>query len=418
MLPIQIGKSQQQLTVCLVVLISVMFFPSIGTWDMLIWLDWGNNTERLGLVGGYAANHHEYPPLTSVLLYLSFRLADLFGVHHFYGIKLGFACFLVATGLILGRLFRDDLPAFVFSALLLVYSCLALSYLDIYIVPSLLLAFIAIRAGNLRSGLLWYSLAVMTKYPPLIIAPFLGIYVAAQLWQGSAVRFVRALLQVCWPSLLLVVLLLAIFGQEPLLALRRALLHSDLSANALNFNWVQTRVIQLLFSGRDIVEAWNDDARLLRHPPALAAWLARTLFVLGYTAALVWFWRQSRRLDTLLLACLLGHTAYFLFAIGAHENHYFLSIVLALVLYSTDRQYLPLLINVCLINALNLFAFHSYNGNLPDFWRGLPTNGLQGEQAWMNGGPALDFRLMLACFNVLFFLSLWFAVLRQNRQQD
>lgn len=407
------GKTQQVMAFGLMAALAVVFYPSFGTWDILIWLRWAGEIADHGLVSGYSINPLEYPPLGFVVLHWATILSELSGIHHFYTIKLTLLIFLFATTAILYRLTDRDIGATFFYYVVLLLTSLALSYLDIYLAPFLLLAFEAFRKERWQLGILLYTIAVLIKYAPLIFAPFLVLLILSNPIVGSARHFTK-ILQLIWPSALLVLVVLIVFGYEPINALTRSFGQTDLSSNALNFNWVQTRVIQIFLSGKDLMQTYNMDSQLLRNPPLWAAVMARTLFAVFYLSSLVFFWRGNRRYEDFLIFSLLGCFSYFMFNIGVHENHLFVGVLLAIALANAQPAFRTLAINVCLISSMNLFAFYSYNGELPNLWRGAVESGWQGANAWMNGGPPFDFRLLLAFFNVIFFLSLWFSVVRTN----
>jgi hypothetical protein len=407
------GKTQQVMAFGLMAALAVVFYPSFGTWDILIWLRWAGEIAEHGLVSGYSINPLEYPPLGFVVLHWATILSELSGIHHFYTIKLTLLFFLFATTIILYRQSGQDIGATFFYYVALLFSSLALSYLDIYLAPFLLLAFEALRRDRWKIGLLLYATAVMTKYTPLIFSPFVLLFFLSSRFVGPEKSFTNVM-RFTWPSLLLVAVVLMVFGYEPVNALFRSFGQSDLSSNALNFNWVQTRVIQIFLSGGDLIQAYNLDSQLLRNPPLWALVMARTLFFVFYLSSLFFFWRGNRRYEDFLIFSLLGCFSYFIFNIGVHENHLFVGILLAIALANAQPAFRTLAINVCLISSLNLFAFYSYNGELPDLWRGAAVSGWEGNNAWMNGGPPFDFRLLMAIFNVIFFLSLWFSVARMT----
>lgn len=407
------GKTQQRMAFGLMAVLAVVFYPSFGTGDILIWLRWADEIAQHGLVSGYSINPLEYPPLAFVVLNCATILSEWSGIHHFYTIKLTLLFFLIATTLILYRQSGRDMGATFFYYVVLLFSSLALSYLDIYLVPFLLLAFDALRRQRWQIGLLLYTAAVLIKYTPLIFSPFVLLFFLSSQLDGSG-KFLTNVRRLIWPSLLLVTVVLMAFGYEPVNALFRSFGQTDLSSNALNFNWVQTRVIQIFLSGGDLAQAYNLDSQLLRNPPLWAVVIARSLFVIFYLSSLVFFWRGRRKYEDFLIFSLLGCFSYFIFNIGVHENHLFGGMLLVMALANAQPVYRTLAINVCLISSLNLFAFHSYSGDLPDLWRGTAESGWQGNNAWMNGGPPFDFRLLMAGFNVIFFLSLWFSVVKAS----
>ena len=173
-------------------LLALLLLNSPGTSDMGI-PTWSDNLERLGLVHGFAANHADYPPLTSAILLGAVRLGELVDVRPFVAIKLSILTFLGLTCLACWRWTKDmRVTAALFLALLLNSALLA--YVDIYLAPALVLGLWALKEERLELFSLCFGAACLTKWQPLIIAPFLLVYILGQKQGSTGWRLARAAL--------------------------------------------------------------------------------------------------------------------------------------------------------------------------------------------------------------------------------
>ena len=136
---------------------------------------------------------------------------------------------------------------------------------------------------------------------------------------------------------------------------------------------------------------------------------------------------DSRSVRDLLLFSLVGHLCYFLFAIGAHENHVFVSLVLVMALGCLDERYRFLMVILSLCAAANLLFIYSFSSQPAKMWEGSVLDlCLQAEDEFMRGYEhqcrlALEGRqfragrAVLAVFNMVFFAWLYFVVVVRGR---
>lgn len=400
------------LLVLLALFATLVLLPSFGTIDMNIWSFWGENPWRHGLVEGYALNAHEHPPGLTAMLWTGYCIADWLGVQPYLGIKLTFLPFLFASSAVVWHWSRN-LFVTLFCHGVLAYSAMALSYIDIFFAPFVLLAFYLLQRERPVMAMAAFSLACLMKYPPLMILPFVVLFLLARYRRPGdhCAAPLRTLLRVLLVPLLLLAITLLVFGMEPLLALQRAFRHSILSAQALNLNWIIARL--LLVDGAVPMDTHGDYGAWLVGDWQIPVWvkiLSRTLYGSFYLAALLLFAVRAKTLENLLLSALLGHFAYFMFTIGAHENHLYLSCLLAMCLYCIRASWLPLLVLVCAISSGNLFLFYGVDG-YPVKLFGSSMVQVTGIVAYEEGYP-FDIRLSAAVFNVSAFLLLWLAALQ------
>lgn len=417
-----IEKTQYVMLIALMCVIGIVFFPSFGTTDMALWISWANKAEKLGLVAGYAATEDQYPPLTVATLWGICKITNIIHLPNFYAIKLSIYSFLLATIFLLYRLFNRNIVFTVAIGLYLLRSSMSLSYLDVYFAPFLLLSLRYLSVFDFQKGVFLFVLSALFKFQPLIIAPFLFFWIVYTEYvknKGDLYGLFRGVLNIALPSLLLLFVILIVFGNAFVSSFVRAFGEPGLSDYALNFNWIQTRVIQILFSGSDFASAYNNDASIMYSIPKAALWIARSGFLLSYFSVIYWWVFKRKTVENFLLACFLGSLSYFMFATGVHENHMFLSILIAVFLYSLNTKYQFLAVNAILIGGMNLFVFYGYNGELAHIWPlEIPRSGWVGKDAWRNGGPPIDYRLMLAVFNVLWYMVLNVAMWRKQDSDE
>ncbi|HQQ62622.1 MAG TPA: hypothetical protein PLF22_03520 [Pseudomonadales bacterium] len=414
------GSIPASMLVILALLMTAAFFPGFGTNDIWIWQGWGENAFNNGLVEGYRLNQHEHPPGLTVLLWSACYLADFLRLPVFYGIKISFLPFLFASTFIIYGWSQRNLLATLFFHGIFSYTCLALCYIDIYITPFLLLAFYKFEKQKTAQGMLAFAIACLIKYPALIVLPFVLSFILFRATESESGKSrVMACIQAIMPACIMAGLVLLMFGHEPLYALQRAFQHNILSAQALNLNWIIGRYL-LLFTHTPHMASSLDPATFMiadKQFPAVIKTGARGLFLLFYLLALVFFFRRSKSTENLLVFALLGHFAYFMFSIGVHENHLYLSCLLAMALFCCKPATLPIAIGICLISSINMFFFYGMDGHMPEIF---PAHNPAldhydlGADTWKNAGYPFDIRLLLAIFNLLYFFALWADVIKKK----
>ena len=379
------------LAFCLLALLALLTLNSPGTSDMGIWLSWADNLERLGLVDGFAANQADYPPLTSAVILGAVRLGELVDVRPFVAIKLSIGVFVGLTTLAFWRWTKDARAAMAMFLALLLNSML-LAYVDIYFAPALVLGLWALKEGKLALFSVCFSAACLTKWQPLIILPFLLVFVMRREEQRPSTR--ALLLRGALPAAGMLGVTLLVFGLGPMWdAFRASLSHAYLSGNALNANWILTHLIRVyspeLYGGLVAGQAEyivTDELRFTLIP--------RLLFVLFYATCLgMFFWRRKKTFENMLWFGLLGFLAYFTWNVGVHENHLFVATILAAPLAWLVPGRRVEALCVALMFNINMYTFYGSSGP-----------GLEYSRVIFH---RVDMALVLACFNVAFFLYLW-----------
>jgi hypothetical protein len=344
----------------LVNLIAVSFFFSPGTGDVSIWETWMRAISSYGLIGSFAHTGTDYPPLALVILSGVVRVAELFGTTQFLILKCSLLLFLFATSAWF-YWFTRSLLLTASLELSLILNSVALGYLDIFFAPFLIAGFFLLQRQRLSIGFLFYAISCAIKWQPLIIAPFVCLFVISA-GRASATGRARIKTQLAPFALTLLVLLIpvfAVFGVPAVLdSFKRALTyHKFLSGYALNLGWIQTWALHLLNPDKygGLLEGGAIDAVIVRDP--LVVWPNKVLFYLSYAAIFFAFVRQTKTFERLIIYSTLGYMAYFSFNTGVHENHLFLVCCLAWMLVFFERGQLLRCISLTLAANANLFLF-------------------------------------------------------------
>ena len=348
----------------LVNLIALSFLYSPGTGDVAIWRTWIDQMSAFGLVGGFVHSGTDYPPLSLIILETVSRCADVFGTTVFLTLKCSLLIFLIATAATFYWFSRNVVltAALEFS---LILNSVALGYLDIYFAPFLLAAFFCLQRGYSTMGALLFAISCSIKWQPLLIAPFICIYVMAAVGEGLSGRdkFSKRAMPFLIAAVVVVLPLVLIFGPGAIInSLQRAMTkHNFISGYALNFGWLHTWALHL-WAPEKYGSLQNGEIDLIQSRDALLLLPEKVLFYLSYGAILIAFALQKKTFKQLIVYSMLGYLAYFLFNTGVHENHLFPIACLAWILVFIDSSQLVRAINLSIAANINLFLFFGIFG--------------------------------------------------------
>ena len=348
----------------LINLIAASLFFSPGTGDVGTWGTWIREMSAFGLVGGFVHSGTDYPPLSLIILETVSRSADVFGTTVFLSLKCSLLIFLIATAATFYWFSRNLIltAALEFS---LILNSVALGYLDIYFAPFLIATFFCLQRGHFKMGVLMLAISCSIKWQPLLIAPFICIYVISAAGEGlsgrdkaykRAVPFMIAVLLVVLPMVMM-------FGAGAIInSLQRAMTrHNFISGYALNFGWLHTWALHL-WAPEKYGSLQNGEIDLIQSRDALLLLPEKVLFYLSYGAILIAFALQKKTFKQLIVYSMLGYLAYFLFNTGVHENHLFPIACLAWILVFIDSSQLVRAINLSIAANINLFLFFGVFG--------------------------------------------------------
>jgi hypothetical protein len=396
-----IDSLQKAFLVLVLLLVAVSFLNSPGTGDRHYWNDWVKNANDLGVVRGFAANNLDYPPLTALFLFVGVRLFSLLGAGQFLAIKLTILLFLVLTTFLFWLWTRHFWLAVALFVSFLLDSVL-LTYVDVLILPWLILALWALQKRRLWLFTLFFTVACLTKWPPLIIAPFLGLYIlnveGTRGWRR--IDWKAILLQVLLPGVAIVVLVVVVYGAGPLLlALQGAFEQPWLSGDAMNFNWIITHWLHVHRPDQYGPLVDGLARNIMNVPREITRWPTLLHWFFYLSALTVYLWRR-KTFESLIFYALVGYLVYQTFAVGVHENHLFLAVVLACILAWLNRRY----------RATALLCILLLNANLVLFY------GLQGEPVVKRVVGGVDVAFLFSILMVLFTLGMWIAAILPRKE--
>jgi hypothetical protein len=380
-------------------LIALSFLYSPGTGDVSIWRNWIDQMSAFGLVGGFVHSGTDYPPLSLIILETVSRCADAFGITVFLALKWSLFLFLITTAASFYWFSRDLIltAALEFS---LILNSVALGYLDIYFAPFLIAAFFCLQRGHFTIGVLLFATSCLIKWQPLLIAPFVCIYVLTAAGEGVSGRdkAYKRVVPFVIAAVVVVLPLVMMFGTGAIInSLQRAMSrHNFISGYALNFGWLHTWALHL-WAPEKYGSLQNGAIDLIQTRDALLMLPEKILFYLSYAAILIVFALQKKTFRQLIVYSILGYLSYFLFNTGVHENHLFPIACLAWVLVFIDSSQLVRAINLSIAANINLFLFAGVFG--------------QGVRCVIAG---VDITLWFALANISLFVGLLLHTLRSD----
>jgi hypothetical protein len=390
----------------LVLLVILIFLNSPGTDDVaLYWVPWADHAADLGGPAGFAIDEAQYgyPPYSSVILASAVRIGRALGLGTFEALKWSLVAFLVGTSALVWLWTRNFIVTMLFCLALLLNS-VALGYIDIYFAPTLILALWALKVRKWLWFTVFFIMASLTKWQPIIIAPFIALYILdiQRVRQWRQIDFKKLVLTILLPAAAVLGLTLRVFDAAPLaLAISKAFNNEFLSGNALNFSWIETHWLHVFYP-EDFGPLIGGEAGYIVSDALRVTLLPKVLFFLTYAVALAAFFRREKTFENLINFSLIGYLAYFTFNTGVHENHLFLAAMLGVILFWLNRGHLSVMLILVLMSNVNLVLFFGIYGQELPFSRVI--------------GGAVDVALLLSIFNVIFFLVLWGAHVLPRRK--
>ena len=351
-----------------VALVTAVILPTAGLWsapgtpDVHNWREWIANARVVGHVDGYAANNADYPPGASLALATAAAIGSAIGVTTLTSIKLLTTTFLLATtGLVLAWSRRPGLAVLTQTAL--VTSAVGLVYLDVLVAPFVLGAVWAASTGAPAVMVLLLIGGSLMKWQPLLVAPFAALHVRAHLRALAPEPRRRQRYALALIAGVLLVGVLLVYGWQFVLALVRAGRHGGLSNNAANLPWVLGWALR--WWSPDVYGAlWQGEIADITSGPAWLRAALRAGSLAIFTLALLLYARaRDSSAAALTRYALAGSLAYFLLYPGAHENHLFLSALLAIALAAVEARWT---VAAAILNALaaaHLVAFYGFRGS-------------------------------------------------------
>lgn len=368
--------------------------PDIG----FFWEKWSGLIVQWGPVEGYRQIWTDYPPLASQFLGLAVGCGAHLGLDAVLSIKVSLLVALWVTTGVFWKVTQH------FGATLLTHSALLLSsvahaYLDIYYAPFFIGALAALSHKRHTTFAILYTLSLLVKWQPIVIAPFLFLHLLRTYAPpGSVLQGMKRMTwQVLAPTAAMATGVTLIFGPAPLihaLALTfGGAMHKYWSIMGLNLPWCVSHIIELLHSGNfvgywgKVVSMENGEGVILPLPTDSIQPLTRLPFALSYLFCLYTVWKNRVSIVRTLMGCTMGYIAYFLLNTGVHENHLVPALLCGLYLFGLAELDLATVICLALVVNGNILIFNGLEGGGPRFDRAL--------------GGVLDVAFCMAIANVL-----------------
>lgn len=368
------------------IMVSLTLFNSPGMGDMNYWNTWLDYARQYGLREGFRMQVDVAPPFGLILQIAMQRIWP--GLSNFVVLRLVNTFYLFFSAFVVHLLYKNAKVTLIsFWGLILSAN---LGYLDIELVPFIVLAFYFLSKEKYVLSSIFFSVACLIKFQPLVIMPFIVIYFVDVL-DAEEKKFklhisIKNMMQMTIPAILLGGGVLLIYGKELINTLYRALFANGyaICPNGLNLGWVIQYWIEKyhadLFGPLDNGRIWI----IWSVPSSYRSF--SYIFVLIYALTAIIMLLHRKKDYALLLKCsLVGYTAYFVYKYGVHENHLFIGMILMMLLYikepSKTNYYRMIMYNV--IFNINLYVFY-----VMGFGRVI--------------GGVLDPTLILAIFNVIY----------------
>lgn len=363
----------------------IIFLPNEGTSDMGVWLEWTSHVDRWGPLNAYSiinTNHDyersDYPPISFINLWLALKVVAFGNVSWMIGIKIIILVYYLATWttlIYLAVLVRQKqfwtsitvASGLFLGSLFFVVNSEALSYLDITYAPWIVfsLAFLH-RQKYLVSGMC-FGLAILVKWLPVLMLPAFLFYFISK--PGRRFRIDRLpMFNFIGGIFLMFGLLIVSFSLNHLSlfslveSLKKAFGHgSSLSPGALNFNWIVGYFIKLMYPVTYV--------EVIRNNIYNFQLLSAVVFLIVEFAIVKGFLKRKKELENMLQASLMMSWSYFIWRTGVHENHLFISVLIALCIAIVNtswinvRQYFWLSF-FGLANLIVFFGFPIRNGSV------------------------------------------------------
>jgi hypothetical protein len=240
--------------------------------------------------------------------------------------------------------------------------------MDVCVAPFLILAFWAFQSRRDMLGAALFLIASLIKWQPLILIPFIGVYLFEISDLRSCLNVMRR--RLFWQLVILVAVTITLFswlfGLAPARALRYAMSEGFLSGNALNVPWIAGYFYKLLFSSAFLVRT----ALGPLHPSTFIYLLPfRIIFWIIFVVVVIRATRVDNRFEYLLQFSIVGFLTYVIWNSSVHENHLFVPVILAYMLmlhkYTLESRAITAIITAMF--NVNLFVFYGVTGTPPQY---------------------------------------------------
>jgi len=340
--------------------ILLAFLGGGGTGDAQYFMGWIENADKYGIIDGFNENHDMYPPYSALILYLVYRLFVFVPNAALFSIRFCTATFMLISCIVAKSIFKNDKMVYIlfFTTFLSVTN----GYLDIFIVPFALIAYNFFKKENYLLGGLFLCLMCLMKYQPLIIMPIVASGFVDIDSEKKRLEFKwEKIIQMCIGAIIPLVITFAIYKKPFIWSIYVALFRDSnfIAPNGLNVGWI----VQFLYEkitgtlvGNKVDIMWSVPFK------ALVAF--KYFFVLGYAVVFIKTLITSKKsLVYILKNSLIVYILYYLFNTNVHENHFFVGVLLAmLIYYEIGDVFFPFLCAAAFMFNINVAVFYGVWG--------------------------------------------------------
>lgn len=377
---IKLKKLLRYFLIFLIICINLSFITASGTPDHLAWREYALAATQYNPFQAHVVAQQLYPPLSTLIISVfantwkiligpdsTYHTANKIGIFTFYLISI--ICYLVyAKAFQKGKLFSiKNNIVFLLSIFSLAIHTQGWGEIDIYTLPTQILAIIYFFKGRtLLSGLLM-GITISIKWQPIIYLPiFLAFLVNHQKFKTSLHKLKTYLLGLSIPPIISWGLVIIQPGgiNEFLTAAGYLLKGPPLfSGLALNLNWVITYLLHIFDPINHFSLStfnWFNYPIAADKVPFLL--LKPLFFYLAVTVILTKFWLNFKK-DLLhsLYALFMISFSHYILNIGAYDKHIFYALVIIILIYlskptSSSLKLLTLIDVMAIINFVIFFG--------------------------------------------------------------
>src|SRR5258706_9591036 len=351
----------QYLTLAFVFALAFSMWLDLGTGDVALFVAKVRSATRFGAVADFSLSPDlGYPPLACALLAVPGTLAAALRMDDFAAFKLFLLVFhVLATGIIYA-ISRSLLIAIAFAAALTV-SAMQLGYLDILCAPFIFMGLWLMREDRPVAGLLFYTVAILIKWQPLIIAPFIVMYAFRP--RGLPQSLMLLGRRDVWITLgmlaAIVIVLRVVYGHALAASLSGSTQNGMiwLAPNGLNLPFLCGMIYRLFADPATIPLSIRDGIYIRYHPSIYLTF--RSFFALFYVALLLAALCIGNDRKRVLLLSIGAFWSYVTLSTGVHENHLAVAVFVSFFAVATDRSAWPVAVITAILFNFNLLLFYS-----------------------------------------------------------
>ncbi|MFA5770929.1 MAG: glycosyltransferase 87 family protein, partial [Patescibacteria group bacterium] len=377
-------KRNKVFMIGLLVLLNLSLIPSFGSPDHTAWTEYTVAAIRFGPFKGQTLIEQHYPPLSTFIMWLPSWVGEHLGfsssdytipikISIFIFYSLTVICFFVFTkSKKIGSLSGLDKILIILSTFSLILHTQALSEIDIYVMPFVILSIFLLFKNKLLWSGIFLGLAISIKWQPLIllllfILKLVDIKISRQNIRNLTVFLVGFVIVplISW----------GLVFRHPLggKAFDTAISFVKggmpmFSGQALNINWVITYILHAFFPQPNSgIETLADLQYLNRQIPTsiVPQFLQGQLFKVALVFILIKFWLSKKKeLVAFLGSAVMIYFSHHQLNHSAYEKHLFYVVAFMLLLFlnkPTDFNR-KLLILVDVITFVNMILFYGITG--------------------------------------------------------